>query len=74
LLDYTQAVKLDPKYLAAYSNRGYAYYKAGDLERSLADFEKILELDPANADAKKSKNVITSLLNGEGEEKEKDEG
>ena len=58
IADYTQAIRLDPKYIPAYANRGYVYYKLNDFERALADFDKILELDPNNADAKKSRDVI----------------
>ena len=61
IANYTQAVRLEPKYVAAYANRGFAYYKQGQLDRALADFDRILELDPANADARKSKEVIEGM-------------
>ncbi len=58
IADYTQAIRLDPKYIPAYANRGYVYYTRGDYDRALADFNKILELDPNNADAMKGREAI----------------
>ena len=58
IVDYTQAIELDPSFVGAYANRGYAYYKLGDLESALADFDKVLELDPQNVDARKSRDMI----------------
>ena len=57
----TQAIELDPKYVPAYSNRGFAYYKKDDLDRALADYDKILQLDPTNEDAKKSREAILAM-------------
>ena len=34
-----------------------------ELDRALADYDKILELDPNNADAKKSRETIVALQN-----------
>jgi len=65
IADYTRAIRLDPKYVDAYANRGYAYYMQKDYERALADFDKILELDPSNARAKKSRELIVKLQSGE---------
>jgi tetratricopeptide (TPR) repeat protein len=45
----------------AYSNRGYVNFKRGDYPGALADFHKVLELDPKNADAQKSIEVIEKL-------------
>jgi tetratricopeptide (TPR) repeat protein len=49
---------LDPKFTVAYSNRGFVNFKLGDYAGALADFKKVLELDPQNADARKSIEVI----------------
>jgi tetratricopeptide (TPR) repeat protein len=59
--DYSQAIELDPKFTAAYSNRGFVNFKLGDYDGALADFRKVLELDPKNADAKKSIEVIEQM-------------
>jgi tetratricopeptide (TPR) repeat protein len=47
--DYTQALRLDPNYAAAYINRGIAYSYKEDYARARADWEKALQLDPNNA-------------------------
>ena len=39
--DCTEAVALDDKYVKAYSRRGTAYEEADDLERSLADYNRV---------------------------------
>jgi len=49
--DCTAAVAADDKYVKAYLRRATAYEEADDLERSLADYKKVLELDPGNAAA-----------------------
>ena len=35
----------------AYTNRGLAYYDKGEVDRAIADFDKVIALDPNNADA-----------------------
>lgn len=47
LVDYTEALKLDPKYAHAYLNRGVVFVAKEDAERALADFTRSIELDPA---------------------------
>ena len=42
------AIKLSPKYVHAYYNRGLAYYDKGDKERAIADTRKALELRPGD--------------------------
>lgn len=43
---YTGAVKIDPKFTAAYTNRGSLYYEKGDYKKAAEDFKKALSLDP----------------------------
>ena len=74
IIDYTQSIALDPRLAAAYANRGYAHFKLSELENeqggdrgdnemseALADFEKVLELEPTNAEALKSKELIQKM-------------
>jgi tetratricopeptide (TPR) repeat protein len=44
---YTQAIHLDPKYADAYNNRGYTYFKTGDLSYAMRDFNHAIDLDPS---------------------------
>lgn len=42
---YTQIINMAPDYQKAYDNRGHAYYKIGDYQSALEDWEKSLQLD-----------------------------
>lgn len=49
--EYTEALRLDPALMAAYFNRGAAYFSLGKFDEALADFEAALRLAPRFADA-----------------------
>jgi tetratricopeptide (TPR) repeat protein len=51
IIDYNEAVRLDPRYAPAYNSRGLAYYKKGDYDRTIADYNQALTHDPNFADA-----------------------
>ena len=51
IADHTEAIALDPNYAVAYSNRGGAYYRKGEVDRGIADYTKAIALDPNNATA-----------------------
>jgi tetratricopeptide (TPR) repeat protein len=36
IVDFTQAIRLDPNYAPAYANRGIVYYRKGDNDRAIA--------------------------------------
>lgn len=46
LMDYTQAVHLDPDYALAYRGMGETLYKLGRYKEALAAYEQALQLDP----------------------------
>ena len=48
ILDYDQAIKLDPKFAIAYQFRGKANLFAGALPKALADLNQASALDPKN--------------------------
>ncbi|CAG4958017.1 unnamed protein product [Colias eurytheme] len=50
--DCTKAIELDENYLKAYHRRAQSYEATDKLDESLADFKKVLELDPSHAAAR----------------------
>jgi tetratricopeptide (TPR) repeat protein len=46
LADYSDALKLDPKYAHAYLNRGISFAGKGDSRSALADLTHAIQLDP----------------------------
>ena len=57
IADYTEAIRLDPKFAIAYNNRGLAYRDKGDTDRAIADFTEAIRLDPKFANAYASRGV-----------------
>ena len=51
IAEYDEALRLDPDYINAHSNRGLAYYNLGQHERAIQDFDEALRLDPNFAKA-----------------------
>ena len=62
LADCNQAVKLDPKYADAYSDRGKAYGRLGQLADALSDFSKAIELNPKIAVAYSNRGTAYARL------------
>jgi tetratricopeptide (TPR) repeat protein len=46
MLDYAQAIKLDPNFALAYSKRGLAYSAKGDYDQAILDHTRAIELAP----------------------------
>jgi len=46
LADYSEALKLDPRYAHAYLNRGFVYVAKNDADHALADLNRSIQLDP----------------------------
>ena len=46
IADFTEAIRLDPKYAEAYCNRGCAYRNKGDYDKAIADFTEAIRLNP----------------------------
>jgi lipoprotein NlpI len=50
IADYTEAIRLDPKFAQAYGSRGNVYLDdKGDLDRAIADYSEMIRLDPKEA-------------------------
>jgi tetratricopeptide (TPR) repeat protein len=47
ILDYNQAIKLNPKFAAAYINRGVVHDSKGDYDRAIADYDQAIKLKPS---------------------------
>ena len=50
LSDYSQALKINPKYTKAYINRGVAYFIAGNFPQAISDYNLALSLNPRLSD------------------------
>jgi len=48
ILNYTEAIKRNPKFAKAYNNRGIAYVGRQQYHLAIADFNKAIEFDPKN--------------------------
>ena len=46
IADFDQAVRIDPKYAAALSNRGDAYRRKRDYDHAVADFDEAIKANP----------------------------
>jgi len=44
IADYTEAIRLNPKYATAYYGRGYAYGQKGETAKAEADFAQAKKL------------------------------
>jgi len=51
MADFSEAIKLDPKYTRAYNNRGVHYARKGELDRAIADYDEAIRLDPKYVNA-----------------------
>ena len=47
--DCTQAIRLNPRYTAAYANRGAAYVELGQYDKAIGDFTAATMLDSKSA-------------------------
>jgi formylglycine-generating enzyme required for sulfatase activity len=48
IADCTEAIRLDPKHVEAYHNRGVAYWNKGEYDKAIADFTEAIRLEPTN--------------------------
>lgn len=60
--DCSKAIELDDKYLKAYIRRAQSYEATEKLDECLADYKKILELDPSHKEAQKATIRLPPLI------------
>ena len=51
IAEFTEAIRLDPEYTAAYCDRGFTYDEKGDVDKAIADYTETIRLNPKYADA-----------------------
>lgn len=60
--DFTQAIKLNPRFAVAYFNRGVKYEKLGSYKHALIDYTKAIKLDPNHASAYNNRGATYSKM------------
>ena len=71
IADYDRAIKINPRFSEAYSNRGNALQDKGELGGSIADYESAIKIDPSFAKAYGNRG-LARLSQGDIAEAEKD--
>jgi tetratricopeptide (TPR) repeat protein len=64
IADYDRALTIDPKYIDAYNNRGYAYQCLKQYQRAIQDYDRALELDSNYSRARANKERASRLMRG----------
>jgi tetratricopeptide (TPR) repeat protein len=60
ITNYTKAIKINPKLVKAYNNRGIAYIWKKQYDLAVADFNKAIELDPKNGKVYNNRAIVYS--------------
>ncbi len=56
--DFSEAVKINPKFVQAYNDRGFAYYNQGRFAQAISDYNKAIEIDLEYADAYYNRGLV----------------
>ena len=51
IMDYDEAIRINPTYAIAFNNRAVAYYGKGDNDHAVADFDDAIRINPTFASA-----------------------
>ncbi|GAX41804.1 tetratricopeptide TPR_2 repeat protein [Tolypothrix sp. NIES-4075] len=62
IADYTEAIRLNPKYVSAYNDRGIARRSLRDNQGAIADYEQAIRLDPKYTLAYYNRGLVRSEL------------
>ncbi len=55
--DFSEAVRIDPKFSDGYSERGQVLFKMGETDRAIADYTTAIQRDPQNGIALRSRGM-----------------
>jgi tetratricopeptide (TPR) repeat protein len=58
IANYSKAIKINPKFVKAYNNRGIAYTFKKQWNLAIADFSKAIEFDPKNGKAYHNRAIV----------------
>jgi tetratricopeptide (TPR) repeat protein len=58
IVNFNEAIRLNPKDAAAYYDRGLTYYRKGDYNRAMADYNEALRLNPTYVAAFNNRGLI----------------
>jgi len=62
IVDYTQAIAINPRYAEAYFNRAYSKSILGDKQGAIADLNQAIAINPQDANAYNQRGIIKSKL------------
>ena len=51
IMDFNQAIEINPRYIKAYNNRGIVYRLRGQYDRAISDFNKAIEMNSLDPEA-----------------------
>ena len=71
LADSDKAIRLEPRDVMAYNNRGNAHLVQGKLEETIGDYSQAIQIDPTNASVHFNRG-LAMLMKGNEAEAEKD--
>lgn len=62
IVEFNEAIELEPEMAEAYCNRGAAYIQLGNYERAIEDLDEAIRFDPQYADAYRNRGFAYFLL------------
>src|SRR5262249_36084768 len=60
--DFSEAIRIDPKYPDSYLERGQVFFKIGDTERAIADYSAALAREPRHGAALRARGMAHLYL------------